>query len=183
MSYQISYLSVLKALFIPVDIVFLFLTAGIPLFIIAMVLCHLKKTNNRRYLGMTLGLVIVIPLLTMLVVSLTNAGSGWRLEDDKLIIKASPVSDTIDLPPTKAALVDTSGPWQPVLREKGFGSPGLSTGWFKLQNGNKAVVFRHMTSPKTLVLLSNDHYYLLTHPGIERLYQELVARGVKRNAL
>lgn len=125
MSYQISYLSVLKALFIPVDIVFLFLTAGIPLFIIAMVLRHLKKTNNRRYLGMTLGLVIVIPLLAMLVVSLTNAGDGWRLEDDKLIIKA--------------ALVDTSGPWQPVLREKGFGSPGLSTGWFKLQNGNKAV--------------------------------------------
>lgn len=40
-----------------------------------------------------------------------------------------------------------------------------------------------MTSPKTLVLLSNDRYYLLTHPGIERLYQELVARGVKRDAL
>jgi len=73
-------------------------------------------------------------------------------------------------------LVDTSGPWQPVWRTYGYGTPGLSAGWFRLRNGEKAVVFYHLTPAKMLLLFSKGHIYVVAHPGVERLYQELAAR-------
>ncbi|HHW43793.1 MAG TPA: hypothetical protein GXX25_08295, partial [Desulfotomaculum sp.] len=68
-------------------------------------------------------------------------------------------------------------------RTYGYGTPGLTTGWCKLANGEKAVVFRHLHPGRMVVLELEGRYYVLTHPGVEELYSALLARGVKQGAL
>lgn len=79
--------------------------------------------------------------------------------------------------------MESSSPWRLVVRTNGYGTPGLCTGWCKLANGEKAVVFRHLRPNRMVVLESEGRYYVLAHPGVEELYRLLLARGVKQGAL
>lgn len=182
MSYQLDYFEVIKAIFLPVDIVFLLVAVGIPLFIIPVAWYATKTMPNKIYQGMILAPVLIIPIATLLFMGYSNVGSGWQLNDDKLQIKAWPVEETIDLATAQIALEETSGPWKPAWRTNGYGTAGLGTGWFILQNGQEAVVFYHQTPTKILVLQSGEQYYLLAHPGVEELYGKIVGQGVESPA-
>lgn len=181
-SYQLSCLDVLKALFLPLDPLGTLLLAGVFLGIPFLTIWGLKAAGEwpRRWwlLAVTISFLLILPLA-----SWPQAGSGWRLTDEGLELKAWPVSATLDLKGTRAALVDSSSPWRPVVRTNGYGTPGLCTGWCKLANGRKAVVFRHLRPSRMAVLESQGRYYVLAHPGVEELYRLLLARGVKQGAL
>ncbi len=183
MSYQLGYLDVLMADFLPLDPLDTLLLVGVFLGIPFLTIWGLKAAGEwrRRWwlLPMTIAFLIVLLLLT----SLPQAGSGWQLTDKGLELKAWPVSATLDLKGTRAALVESSGPWRPVLRTNGYGTPGLTTGWCKLANGERAVVFRHLRPSRMVVLESEGCYYVVAHPGVEELYRLLLARGVKQGAL
>ncbi len=182
MAYQLNYFEVIKALFLPVNISFLLLAIGIPTIIIFTVLYKTNPMGNKRYQWMIVVSVVLAPVAAMLFISQNNVGAGWCLKDDKLQIKAWPVETTIDLTLTQVALVDSSSSWKPVLRTNGYGTSGLETGWFKLQNGKNAVVFYHLTPSKILVLQSEGQYYLLAHPGVEELYRKIVKQEVSEIA-
>lgn len=64
-----------------------------------------------------------------------------------------------------------------MMRTNGYGTPGLTTGWCKLANGKKAVVFRHLRPEKMVVIEAGSRYYIIRHPGVEKLYDALIARG------
>lgn len=43
------------------------------------------------------------------------------------------------------------------------------------------MVFRHLNSPQMVVLEYNDSYYVLSHPGVEELYEQLVNMGALKD--
>jgi hypothetical protein len=180
MSYQMTYAEVLKAVFVPPDFLVYLAVIGVPLLLIIMLLWQWKQgTVNRRHLW-PLGLALVIAVAAPLGVSVPTIGAGWQLSGGgQLGIKAPPVTATLDLAETKAALLEYSGPWRPVRRTNGFGAPGMTTGWCRLANGEKAVVFRHQKSDRMVVLESEGRYYVLAHPGVDELYEHLVSWGVR----
>ena len=63
---------------------------------------------------------------------------------------------------TRALILDISpmSPYQPSGRTNGIGLPGYRSGWFKLRNGDKALLF--VTDPHSVVYLPTvDGYSLL----------------------
>jgi len=181
-SYQVDYPAVLKALFVPFDPVMYLIFAGFPLGLLVLFLIRKKTGECPGYLWIILLLSILVPFVIIMGVSWLEAGSGWRLENGKLIIKAS-VRATLDLAETRVALVESTGSWRPARKDGGFSASGLSMGWFKLKNGEKALVFRHLNSPVMVILESNNRYYVLSHPGVEELYQRLVNLGAQKDGV
>jgi hypothetical protein len=173
-AYQLDYFAVIKAFFVPVSPIFLFLLLG-PIAISAFVVYRITS----KYRLAILLASAVMPILILSYISFSEVGSGWNLDRGSLKLKAPPVFATIELPDARVGLVEASGPWQPSLRVGGSSKPGLATGWFKLQNGEKAVVFRHLHPAKMLVLEYQGEFYILQHPGVEELYDELIARGAQ----
>lgn len=83
----------------------------------------------------------------------------------------------MDVSAMRVALVESSSSWRPVMRTNGYGTSRLSTGWYRLANGREAVVFRHLRSEKMVVIEAGGRYYIISHPGVEKLYAALIARG------
>lgn len=180
MSYQVDYPAVLKAHFVPFDPVLYLIFIVFPLGLLMLFAFRKKTGPGLGYLWILLFITALMPVVILLGVSWSAVGSGWRLEEGKLSIKAF-VSVTLEPRETRIALVESSGPWRPVRREGGFGTSGLGTGWFKLKNGTKALVFRHLNSPVMVVLESGGRYFILSHPGVEDLYVKLTDLGAIRD--
>jgi uncharacterized SAM-binding protein YcdF (DUF218 family) len=80
MSYQVGYLEVLKAYFMPWDLMFILLFTGIPIFSVLVIAYKLKNSTSNRYcLFKVLVPVIVLSIVGMFVGGYLNAGTGWRL--------------------------------------------------------------------------------------------------------
>ena len=180
MSYQLGYVEVLQALFSPCDpLSFLLIPgalAGVPLLTFYL----LKRGGELRRRWWVLLVITGILAAVTLGCGWPMAGSGWQFTDGELKLWAWPVSTTLAVGETQVALVEGSSPWRPVRRTNGYGTPGLCTGWCRLANGEKAVVFRHLRPEKMVVLETGGDYYILRHPGVERLYEALIREGAKR---
>ncbi|HET6419501.1 MAG TPA: hypothetical protein VFG19_05045 [Geobacteraceae bacterium] len=171
MSYQLSTYDVIKALsFEP----WLILIGVITIAAIAM---YKAGVIGRHW---PVLLIVAIFVFGVFRCSIQECvGDGWRLEGNKLTFKAWEEHAIIDLSATRITLADTVGPWQPVRSTYRYGTPGLTAGWFTLQNGEKAVIFYHRKPTKMLVLFYDNRIFILAHPGVERLYHELIALGVR----
>ena len=180
MSYSLNFIEILKALIIPFNFYFWFLVIILPLiFIIPYIYQRRKMFRFQDYIWYILPLLI-IPVIAILLISKQYVGAGWVLLDNKLKLNTPPVSAEIDLNSAVISFVNSSGPWQPRIKLNGYGTPGVSIGLFKLQNGKKAIVFRHLYSENMLILKLPDKYYVIEHPNVEILFYELVKRGAKQ---
>lgn len=182
LAYQLDFLAAMKAIFVPVDplfhfiifIIFAVVISG-PLYLVY----QLKKRVSLQTWLLFIGMA-VIPVAGLLGVSLLHTGSGWQLENGRLQIKTAVwAKETIELEKARVALVESTGPWQAEWRTGGLGLPGLAAGRFVFQNGETALYFRHLGSPRRVVLAVDNRYYVLVHPGVEELYEELIARGAQ----
>jgi len=70
-------------------------------------------------------------------------------------------------------MVNASGPWWPILRTDGYGGKELSAGWFQMKNGSPALFFYHRSSEKLLIVQKGEGVFVIGHPGVETLYQNL----------
>ncbi len=181
MSYQVDYPAVLKANFIPFDPVMYLIFIGFPVCLLILFAFRKRMSDRLGYGWIALLLAAFMPLLLVFLMDISVVGSGWRLEDGKLIVKTFAGSKTMDIHGINVALEGKSSSWRPVGRENGYGAPGLGTGWFRLENGKKAIVFRHLNSPQMVVLEYNNSYYVISHPGVEELYWRLVDLGAQKD--
>ncbi|MDH7576448.1 MAG: hypothetical protein QHH75_01255 [Bacillota bacterium] len=182
MAYQLSFWEVIKAFFVPVDPVFyLFLAillAGVGIPVGSLLYALRKGVPFRKLLLMPVTVMVVLAVIP--VMSLLYTGSGWRLENGKLQMKATPGAlESVELKKARVTLVESTGPWQATLRTNGIGLSGFSAGRFKFKNGKEALYFRYVESPHKVVLESDGRYYVLSYPGVEELYWELIARGAR----
>jgi hypothetical protein len=179
LAYQLDFWAVVKAIFVPFDFEFHAIVFGVfalgPVYLLVLV----KKGTPFRKLRLPFVLTIAIPVAASLVICLLHTGVGWQLADRELQVKTGAwTGETITLAQARVALVESTGPWEAKWRS-GLGLPGLSTGRFRFQNGETATYFRHLDSPRRVVLESGGRYYVIAHPGVEKLYEELVARGAQ----
>ncbi|RDV81709.1 DUF6141 family protein [Ammonifex thiophilus] len=181
-SYQLDYLQVLLASFWPPDPVMLLLFPGLPLVSLLSFIWALRSLRDREKYrwGLIFLLFITFSIsLWWFLMPLSQVGAGWQLSNGKLRITAWAGAAELEVKNTRVALVDSSSSWRPVLRTNGYGTPGLTTGWCKLANGQKAVVFCYLCPQKMLVLQYDGRYYVLAHPGVEKLYHLLLAGGAQ----
>ncbi len=118
----------------------------------------------------------MLPLL-YIIPTFINTLSGWdwygyELHDNKLHIRAWPVDEIVDLNNSEAFLTK-SNEWRPKVRVFGIGVGEIRMGYYKLENGIKAVVFRK-DGEEFVVINSSGNYYVISHPGVEKLYEEIV---------
>lgn len=180
MAYQLKFLAVVKAFFVPFDFVFHAIVIGAFSLGPVVILLQLKKGVPFRKLRLVFALVVGVPVAALLGISLLHTGAGWQLTEKELQVKTGVWgAESIELVQARVALVASTGPWEAKLRTGGLGLPGLSTGRFKFQNGEKATYFRHLHAPRRVVIESRGRYHVIAHPGVEELYKELVARGAQ----
>ena len=178
MVYQLDYFTILKATIVPINPLYLILMLAAP--VIMIFLAYRKKGTPqfRRYI-VVVGVAMAGIVFTELISTWPLVGSGWCLNENILELKAPPISKAVHLNATNVSLVDASGAWRPTLRVNGHGRPGFATGWFRLENGQRAVVFRYLRPSKMVVLEYQGQYYIIQHPSVENLYDELLLRGAK----
>ncbi len=125
--------------------------------------------------GTTLFLVGLTVLMSVLAI-----GFGWLamsatrpsvvVDAATLTLKAPFYGRSIDLPrirfdEARVVNVDSSSDVRPKLRTNGIGLPGLGVGWFKLANGERALVA--LSSRNRVVYVPTDDGYSLLF-SIER---------------
>jgi len=179
LAYQLDFLAVVKAFFVPFDFVFHVIVIGAFGIGPVVILLQLRKGTPFRKLRLPFALVVGIPVAALLSLSLLHTGAGWQLTEKQLQVKTGAWgAKEIKLAQARVAFVESAGPWQAKLRT-GLGLPGLSTGRFRFQNGETATYFRHLDSPRRVVIESGGRFCVIAHPGVEKLYEELVARGAQ----
>ncbi len=69
--------------------------------------------------------------------------------------------------------IGKESPYEPVRRTNGTGLPGYASGWFKLRNGEKALLF--VTDPSSVVYIATREGYsvLLSVQETERFLQSI----------
>jgi len=183
MLYQVSFWDVIKAWFVPLNFVFL----AIPLGVVILVLVTLFWLKSAGYISAGIfggvGIVVLLAVLIgpLVIFALIYAGSGIGLKDAELWVKIGLKSlKSIMLENARVALVETSGMWEATVRKVGIGLPGFSAGLFGFRNGKTALYFRHANASYNLVLNFEGMYYVLSFPGVEKFYHEILARGAQR---
>ena len=90
---------------------------------------------------------------------------NFEINDQQLSITGDLYGRTIPLTSlvideAKVIKLDKSSPYQPRWRTNGIGLPGYQSGWFKLKNGEKSLLF--VTEYKEVVYVPTvDNYSLL----------------------
>ncbi len=80
-------------------------------------------------------------------------------------------AESIIIEKSKPIDIGKESPYKPILRTNGIGLPGYASGWFKLRNGDKALLF--ITNPSRVVYIATREGYsvLLSVQETERFLQ------------
>ena len=80
-------------------------------------------------------------------------------------------AEAIIIAESKQIDIGKESPYKPVRRTNGIGLPGYASGWFKLRNGDKALLF--ITNPSRVVYIATREGYsvLLSVQETERFLQ------------
>ena len=125
--------------------------------------------------------IIIVTYIFLWGMSLPSIwGSGWKINNEFLYMKAYGYSEDIKISSMEIGFVDQNSEWGTEYRERGANGPGLLSGRCRLANKKRALVFNHFYQNKLLLITAADKYYLIGHPGIENLYDELIRLGAKQ---
>jgi len=137
----------------------------------------LFRVGDKRTQIIILTILIALPVLYVSP-TLTKTLSDWdwygyEIQGDKLHIRAWPADEVTDLK-NSTVFLTKSKEWRPKLRTFGTGMMEVGMGYFRLENGIEAVVFRHKNSENMLVINTSGKHYVIIHPGVEKTYEEII---------
>lgn len=132
---------------------------------------------------MLLPLVLILGVLSAIGYSMISSSrhATFELSNAGLRLRGDFYGRTIplvQLKPSEAAIVDIAeGPYRPTVRTNGIAVPGYRSGWFRLRNGRKALLY--VTSPGRAVLVPTTENYdvLLSVVDPNRFVASLRALG------
>jgi hypothetical protein len=121
-------------------------------------------------------------LVMMLVIVNGTRRSNFELTDSSLRLHGDLWGRTLpydSLDVSRARLVDLRGEpeLQPTSRRMGTGLPGFSAGWFRLRNGNKALVYLTDGSRAVYIPTRNGYDVLLSPQQPDAMLVELRRRA------
>lgn len=138
--------------------------------------CFVRAKSKRSRMTILI-FALILPLAyaipTFLKTSIGWDWYGYELENSKLHIRAWPADEVIELINSTVFLA-SSDHWRPKVRTFGMSAGELSMGKYILNNGIKAVLFKHKDSERFVVINASGKYYVIIHPGVERLYEEIL---------
>lgn len=105
MSYQLGFFEVIKADYLS-DAMGMVMMLGIPLVVAVAIIYPAIKNGNKKQICLAVGQALIIPLAMFAYSGYTMQGTGWRVEGDKLVLKAWPVTEMVELSSARAALLD-----------------------------------------------------------------------------
>ncbi len=114
----------------------------------------------------------IIPVLVLLYIGFSSAGSGYSIDKDILYIQSGSYKKAIDLSGAKVFTTD-DGQWKISTRINGLGTNELKTGLFKLRNGKEAVVFMYRGGKEDIVINYANEYYIINTPNSSNLAKAL----------
>ncbi len=118
--------------------------------------------------------ICLVTLMFSYIPCLIQGGYGYELSGEKMVLFTYPLGKVvIDLKQCEVKLT-SSDEWKLIWRIYGYADQELRIGKFKLKNGKSAIVFIYrQTTPKIVINYSGD-YYIISHPGVEKLYEEII---------
>jgi hypothetical protein len=138
---------------------------------------------SKKYTSWTLVIIILIMLTICgifgyITYSIKNctfeiSSRGLRIKGDlygRLIPSSSMIKE-------QARIVDTIEEWnfRPSVRTNGIFIPGYASGWYKLYNGERALVF--VKNPKQVVYIpTKDGYSLLISPAEPEKFLDMLKK-------
>ena len=177
MEYKLTLFSVIKAILfnVSMDLVL------VPIFIIVplmFVLFRKYASNTNFHYFVVLYLIISSIVSFVMVVMVYNlTESGYSLKNNILSVRAPFSSKDIDLTSATVKLVCTEE-WRLERKISGINLWNLFSGYFRLANGEKAMVFRYGQSVNSVVIVYKNQNYLITHPGVENLYEKINDKSI-----
>jgi hypothetical protein len=129
------------------------------------------EPSQSRYLWLLVPVaVILIAAMAVLVVSLRGAQSsrfevlpdGLRLSGD--LYGRTIAHDNIQLDAVRRVDLATESRLRPASRRMGTGMPGYQSGWFRLRNGEKALLYL-TDHAKAVYIPTTEGYSVLLSPA------------------
>lgn len=112
-----------------------------------------------------IGFVLIPLILIFALIAYSAVNTRFEVGSEGLHIKGAIYGrfipkDSIILGDSRIVDLDAEGELRPVRRTNGIGLPGLSEGWFRLANGEKALMF--VTDRESVVYIpTRDGYSVL----------------------
>lgn len=128
---------------------------------------HIAPSTSRAA-PTTLGILVLVVVLVMSVVVFITyrafrgaSGSTFEITNAGLTLRGDIYGRTIpaaELVPAEARVLDIrTGPYAPAARVGGTSVPGYLSGWFRLRNGHKALLY--VTDQSRVVLVPTTAGY------------------------
>ena len=148
------------------------------LFLVIVILVRLfTLTEYRSFLYVIMLLGFLPPIIIAIIIGITT---GWIIGNDNIAIFATGVKTKMHISSLEVAIIDDSSEWYPRRRTGGAEVPGLlASGICCLRNNVKASLIQHLRYKKFVIIQQGGRYYLIGHPGIEELYNELIRLGAR----
>lgn len=146
------------------------------LFVFAPLILFFKIKSYSRYFVIFCpffvgGLLSTIPFFCFMY-----GGYGYACVDDYIEIKSYPFKHRIKLSEAEIILTE-SDEWRAAWRLFGVASPEYAVGKFRLKNEAEAVLFRHKSSDKFIVINASGKYYVLIHLRVEKLCEVIASKN------
>lgn len=115
------------------------------------------------WISQALILLVLVPIFALMLYTVYSARNmTFAVSTEGLRIRHAPYGRFIpaDVMMTDGARIidaDGAGPLRPGVRTNGIGLPGYSVGWFRLNNGEKALMF--VTSKQDVVYIPTKNGY------------------------
>jgi len=130
--------------------------------------------------GVWLPLLVVVPILVLAgylllaprLVRFEVSPEGLRIWGDLFYGRTIPRTELmLDL--ARVLDLTSTTDYKPVRRTNGTGMPGYSAGWFRLQNGEKALVFVGDRTRVAMIPVKEGYSLLLSVPDTDRFLAAL----------
>ena len=151
----------------------------ISLFLIPLLLFFKIKRSGYRYACLLVLILGGGGILTIPFFCILYDGYGYVCKANKLIIKSYFYKEEVELDSCNI-MITNDRQWRPKTKIIGVGTLDYALGYFKLENGKKAVYFRHKKSDECVVINASSSYYVIMHPGVEKLWTNTSCHRNKR---
>lgn len=132
--------------------------------------------SKDNMLGLMFTFVVMGPLL--LIIALTSFISGWAISGDNLNLTISSVNTKLRIPALEVCILNDTK-WAENATRAGTCIPGLllSGLLYNIKKGLNITALQHLGYKRFVVIHTANQYYLIAHPGVEKLYDELLRLG------
>jgi hypothetical protein len=133
----------------------------------------------QKILAGGIALIIMLPFLLSPLPCFLQSGFGYEVCSGKIVLRNYFLTrDIIDVRSSDILITSDEG-WKPKWRINGYAEFDTQMGYYSLKNGKKAVVFMNGYYNKILVINSSGKYYVIIHPGVERVCEVVNCSVVK----